>query len=210
MFYYIKGPLTLLKPGLAVIEAGGVGYRMTVSDRTYEAISGKNDAKLYTYLAVREDGVELFGFHTESEMDTFQLLTTVSGVGPKAAMAILSQFTPEQFVLAVCAEDRKSIAKANGIGPKIAARIILELHDKLAASTSFPSLPDTQESALPDTAVGATSALRAQCDLWLTILLRERGRDNSVFKIKFNTVIRKYFANSRIIFVIFFNLFNYT
>ena len=136
MFYFLKGALALLKPTFAVIDAGGVGYKVTIGERTYAALSGKSEAKLFTHLAVREDGVELFGFPTEQELDTFLLLTSVSGVGPKGAIAILSQFTPEQFVMAVCTEDRKAVAKANGIGPKIAARIILELHDKLAAGNT--------------------------------------------------------------------------
>lgn len=136
MFYFLKGTLALLKPTFAVIDAGGVGYKITIGERTYAALSGKSEAKLFTHLAVREDGVELFGFLTEQELDTFLLLTSVSGVGPKGAIAILSQFTPEQFVMAVCTEDKKAVAKANGIGPKIAARIILELHDKLSAGSA--------------------------------------------------------------------------
>ena len=160
MFYYIKGALALLKPALCVIDVAGVGYKLTISDHTYEAISGKSEAKLFTHLAVREDGIEMFGFHTEAELDTFQLLTSVSGVGPKAAMAILSKFTPDQFMLAVCTEDKKSIAKANGIGPKIAARIILELHDKLVAASPFPELPGTEESTASSATVGAGTALR--------------------------------------------------
>ena len=163
MFYFIQGPLALLKPSFAVISAGGVGYKLTISDRTYDALAASTakEVKLFSHLAVREDGVELFGFMTEAEMDTFLLLTTVSGVGPKAAIAILSQFTPEQFIFAVCAEDKKAIAKANGIGPKIAARIILELHDKLAAGNTAPDLGG---SSLPTlnlpTATAAPSQLR--------------------------------------------------
>ena len=136
MFYFLKGALALLKPSFAVIDAGGVGYKVTIGERTYAALCGKTEAKLFTHLAVREDGVELFGFSTEQELDTFLLLTSVSGVGPKGAIAVLSHFTPEQFVMAVCTEDKKAIAKASGIGPKIAARIILELHDKLAAGNT--------------------------------------------------------------------------
>ena len=157
MFYFIEGPVALLKPTFAVISAGGVGYKLTISERTYDALchnQGK-EAKLFTHLAVREDGVELFGFMNEAEMDTFLLLTTVSGVGPKAAIAILSQFTPEQFIFAVCAEDKKAISKANGIGPKIAARIILELHDKLAAGGAMPDLGGT---ALPQINLPSTPA----------------------------------------------------
>ena len=137
MFYYLCGKLALLKNDLAVIDVGGVGYKLTISGTTYEAMPANRSVKdpptikLFTYLAVREDGMELFGFATETELATFKLLITVSGVGPKAAMAILSHLTPEKFALAVCTDDKKTISKANGIGPKTAARVILELKDKL-------------------------------------------------------------------------------
>ena len=137
MFYYLSGKLALLKNDLAVIDVGGVGYKLTISGTTYEAMPANRSVKepptikLFTYLAVREDGIELFGFATETELATFKLLITVSGVGPKAAMAILSHLTPEKFALAVCTDDKKTISKANGIGPKTAARVILELKDKL-------------------------------------------------------------------------------
>ena len=153
MFHYISGPLTALTPSFAVVDAGGVGFKLTVSSNTCEKISpalaSGERIKLYTHLAVREDDMELFGFYDESELDTFRLLITVSGVGPKAAMAILSAFTPEKFALAVCTEDRKTIARANGIGPKTAARIILELRDKMAAGTALPSAFEAASSAVP-------------------------------------------------------------
>ena len=142
MFYYISGKLTLLQNGVAVVDAGGVGYKLTISDTTYNAMPPSRSVKepptvkLYTHMAVREDGIELFGFATETELSTFALLITVSGVGPKAAMSILSLLTPEKFALAVCTEDKKTISKANGIGPKTAARIILELKDKLMKDSS--------------------------------------------------------------------------
>lgn len=146
MFHYIRGTLAAIRQGFAVLDAGGVGFRLCVSDNTYQAISKKqnNEVKLFTYLSVREDGMELFGFFTEAELELFQLLITVSGVGPKAAMAILSVFTPEKFALAVCTDDKKAIAKANGIGPKTAARIILELHDKMANAGDFGGESGTQ------------------------------------------------------------------
>lgn len=137
MFYYLCGKLALLKNDLAVIDVGGTGYKLTISGTTYEAMPANRSVKdpptvkLFTYLAVREDGIELFGFATETELATFKLLITVSGVGPKAAMAILSHLTPEKFAVAVCTDDKKAISKANGIGPKTAARVILELKDKL-------------------------------------------------------------------------------
>ncbi|MBR2010173.1 MAG: Holliday junction branch migration protein RuvA [Clostridia bacterium] len=153
MFHYISGPLTVLMPTAAVVDAGGVGFKLTVSSNTYERISpaaaGKERVKLYTHLAIREDDMELFGFYDESELETFRLLITVSGVGPKAAMAILSAFTPEKFALAVCTEDKKTIARANGIGPKTAARIILELHDKMAAGAPLPSAFEGAVAAMP-------------------------------------------------------------
>lgn len=143
MFYFISGALEHLFPNTAVLNAGGVGFKLTISNNTYDTIAPratKNEAvKLYTYMSVREDGMELFGFATESELDMFKLLITVSGVGPKAALAILSAFTPEKFILAVSTEDKKAISRANGIGPKTAARIILELRDKLLAQNMLPS-----------------------------------------------------------------------
>ena len=140
MFYYISGKLAYSNPNTAVIDAGGVGYKMTISENTFNALPRLNSdgfAKLYTYMAVREDDVELFGFINEAELSTFKLLLSVSGVGPKAAISILSLLTPEKFALAVCTEDRKTIAKANGIGPKTAARVILELKDKLLKTTDL-------------------------------------------------------------------------
>ena len=136
MFYYINGNLTHLEGSFAVLDVGGVAYKLTVSGTTYNALPPRNAAnppkvKLYTHLAVREDDLELFGFATLTELSSFKMLISVSGVGPKAAMSILSLLTPEKFALAVCTDDRKTIAKANGIGPKTAARVILELKDKM-------------------------------------------------------------------------------
>ena len=135
MYYYIKGDLALSTPNMAVLEAGGVGYKLTISENTYRSLPHRKEVApqvtLYTYLSVREDGVELYGFGNERELSSFKMLLGVSGVGPKAAMSILSLLTPEKFALAVCTEDRKTISKANGVGPKTAARIILELRDKL-------------------------------------------------------------------------------
>ena len=152
MFYYISGKLAKLDGAFAVVDAGGVGFKMTISKSTYYRLSGNNEApnvKLYTYMAVREDGTELFGFASEEELSAFKLLITVSGVGPKAAISILSTLTPEKLALAICTEDKKAISQANGIGAKTAARIILELKDKLKAdgigendSTSISSLGD--------------------------------------------------------------------
>ena len=144
MFYYINGKLAALESTFAVIDAGGVGYKMTVTYNTYVSLSasGANTAKLYSYMAIREDDVELFGFYSLEELSAFKMLITVSGVGPKAAVSILSQLTPAKLAVAVCTEDKKAISQANGIGPKTAARIILELKDKLKNQISGEDLKD--------------------------------------------------------------------
>lgn len=174
MFYYISGKLALLEPGIAVIDAGGVGYKMTISQTTYEAMPASRSVKepptvkLFTYMAVREDGIELFGFATETELSSFKLLISVSGVGPKAAISILSFLTPEKFALAVCTDDKKTISKASGIGPKTAARIILELKDKLMKEHTAD---DTGASSLPIAApTGATRSKLSEATDALMVL----------------------------------------
>ena len=137
MFYYISGKLAHLDPAFAVIDAGGVGYKLTISGTTHASMphhlttQEAPTVKLYTYMAVREDGIELFGFMSEDELSSFKLLISVSGVGPKAAISILSELTPAKLAIAICSDDKKAISRANGIGPKSAARIVLELKDKL-------------------------------------------------------------------------------
>lgn len=168
MFYYIKGTLALLDPTFAVVDAGGVGYKLTISATTHDAmpphltVSEPPEVKLYTHMAVREDGVELFGFGSHEELSAFKMLTSVSGVGPKAAMAILSIFTPEKFALAVCSNDAKAIAKASGVGAKTAARIILELHDKLMKETPADVLSGKSVGSPSPTPVGKGALSEAQ------------------------------------------------
>ena len=137
MFYYISGKLALLDQSFAVVDAGGVGYKLTISQNTYNGmpphltVSEPPTVKLFTYMAVREDGVELFGFGSEDELSSFKMLISVSGIGPKAAISILSHLTPQKLAIAILQDDKKTISKANGIGPKTAARVVLELKDKL-------------------------------------------------------------------------------
>ena len=142
MFYYLKGTLEYRDAVTAVIDCQSVGYKLTVSMNTSDALVNKmgETVKLFTYLAVREDGVELFGFESKEERECFNRLITVSGVGPKAAMSILSIMTPDTFALAVCTDDIKAISKASGVGAKTAARIILELKDKLAVDMNSGSI----------------------------------------------------------------------
>ena len=174
MFYYISGRLAHLDPSFAVVDAGGVGYKLTISGTTHAAMPPHLTAaeppivKLFTYMSVREDGVELFGFNKEEELSSFKMLITVSGVGPKAAISILSQLTPQKLAIAICTDDKKSIAKANGIGPKTAARIVLELKDKLAKETVIDS-NDTLGADEPMASV-ATSSKRKDAEDALSVL----------------------------------------
>lgn len=154
MFYFISGKLVRLEPTFAVLDVGGVGYKLTVSGTTYDAmpprlVTAPPQVTLYTHLAVREDDIELYGFATQAELSSFRMLLTVSGVGPKAALAVLSLLSPEKFALAVCTDDRKTISRANGIGPKTAARIILELKDKLLKENggAIPEIPGMSAAA---------------------------------------------------------------
>lgn len=134
MYYYIKGELVFRDVNTCVVDCGGVAYKMTVSLITSESLSGSigGQVKLFTHLAVREDGIELFGFGSNEERAAFNRLISVSGIGPKAAISILSFMTADKLALAICTEDVKGISKAPGIGPKTAARIVLELKDKVS------------------------------------------------------------------------------
>lgn len=137
MFYHVCGDYVHREENFVVIDCGGVGYRLTVSANTADALGMPGEkpgkSRLLTYFQVREDGVELFGFYTDEELSVFKMLISVSGVGPKAAMAILSLFTPARLASAVCNEDTKAISRANGVGAKTAARIVLELKDRMRA-----------------------------------------------------------------------------
>ncbi len=132
MFYYIQGEVAHTEPSCAVIDCGGVGYKLTVSGNTAAKCALGKKMKLFTHLSVREDAVELFGFGDTQELAAFKMLISVSGIGPRAAMSILSQLTPEKFALAVTTGDTKAISKAPGVGAKTAARVVLELKDKIA------------------------------------------------------------------------------
>ena len=132
MFYYLKGIVGHLAPNLAVIDCGGVGYACRTTSYTLSALQVGERAKLYTYLNVREDAMELYGFVSENERNCFRMLIGVSGVGPKAALSILSATTPEGLATSIITGNEKSLMVAQGIGKKIAQRIILELKDKLS------------------------------------------------------------------------------
>ena len=132
MFYYLKGTVGHLAPNLAVLDCGGVGFACHTTSYTLSYLKVGEEAKLYTYLNVREDAMELFGFATDNERSCFQMLIGISGVGPKAALSILSSTTPEGLATAIITGNEKALTVAQGIGKKSAQRIILELKDKLA------------------------------------------------------------------------------
>ncbi|WP_300637098.1 Holliday junction branch migration protein RuvA [uncultured Oscillibacter sp.] len=136
MFYYLEGTVEELLPYLAVIDCGGVGYACKTTNNTLSSLKKGQRKKLYTYLNVAENLFELYGFATQSELNSFKLLIGVSGVGPKAALAILSSGTPETLALAIVTGDEKALTAAPGVGKKIAQRIILELKDKMAKETA--------------------------------------------------------------------------
>ena len=131
MFYYVNGTVAEIEAGLAVIDCSGVGYAGATTNYTLSQLKKGERAKLYTDLNVREDAMEMFGFASQSELRSFKMLIGVSGVGPKAALSILSSTTPQQLSMAVVMGDEKALTAAPGIGKKIAQRIILELKDKL-------------------------------------------------------------------------------
>ena len=132
MIYSLKGTVAVVEQNLAVIECGGVGYACRTTANTLATLKSGEESKLSTYMAVREDAVELFGFAEMQELNCFKMLISVSGVGPKAAISILSGMTPQAFALCVASGDSKSLTTAPGIGKKIADRIVLELKDKIA------------------------------------------------------------------------------
>lgn len=154
MIYSVSGKLVHTDSELAVVDCGGVGYACKTSFSTLQKIAGKEQVLLYTHLAVREDAVELFGFATQEELKSFEMLISISGVGPKAALSILSSCTPSQFALAVATGDSKVFTKIKGIGAKTAQRIVLELKDKVAKQTTI----SVRNGEVADMAVGGTNA----------------------------------------------------
>lgn len=146
MFYYVEGTVSVIQPGLAVIDCAGVGYAVNTSQTTGASLSLGKTTRLYTYLYLREGIMELYGFADQEERNCFKLLIGVSGVGPKAALAILSTAPTSQVALSIITGDAKLLTRAPGVGKKIAQRICLELKDKLTKereSGSFANLPAT-------------------------------------------------------------------
>ena len=132
MYYYLSGTVAHVEPYLAVIDCGGVGYACRTTTYTLSQLKKGEKAKLFTYLSVREDAMELYGFSSQEELKLFQQLISVSGVGAKVAVAILSSSTPSNLAMSIITGDDKALTRAQGVGKRIAQRVILELKDKLA------------------------------------------------------------------------------
>lgn len=149
MIYYVSGKVTILEPGLAVIDCGSVGYGCRVTAYTAAQLKLNTDARLFVTESIREDAYDLYGFISREEQRCFALLTGINGVGPKAALSILSAGGPQNFTLAVMTGDEKMLTAAQGVGKKIAQRIILELKDKLGGSNMEFDLSAGAAAAAP-------------------------------------------------------------
>ena len=165
MFYYVSGIVAHVEPYLAVIDCGGVGYACRTTNYTLSVLKKGDKAKLFTYLNVREDAMELYGFATQEELSLFQQLISVSGVGPKAALSILSASTPANLALSIITGDEKALTCAQGIGKKIAQRVILELKDKLSKGQTLSAgggaVPGPAVTIIPDNKLSEASAALA-------------------------------------------------
>ena len=163
MFYSITGRVVHRDTQSVAVETGGVAFQCSTTLSTLKTIGEKGStATLYTYLNVREDALDLFGFATEQELECFKLLISVSGVGPKAALSILSELTPDKLALCLATGDSKSITRAQGVGPKLAQRVVLELKDKLAKGLELPAdSPEIQAAGLAAADGNASEAVSA-------------------------------------------------
>lgn len=182
MFYYLNGKLALLRPELAVIDCGGAGYMLSISAATYAKLAGKHEIfadgtcdgkpeKLYTYFSVKEDSQELYGFYSEEERSVFKLLITVSGIGPKGALSVLSTLGVNEIAAACASGDAKAIARANGIGLKTAQKVIIELKDKIAKTVAVENISaDIETGEIFDSQSAQSDAISA-----LTVLGYSKG-----------------------------------
>ena len=162
MYYYVNGTVTVMEEGLAVVECGGVGYACRTTTHTLSQLRLKEQARLWTYLSVREDAMELFGFATREEKRLFEMLLGVGGVGPKAALSLLSTVPPDQLTLAVMTGNEKALTAAPGVGKKMAQRVLLELKDKLGSDLELDFSGPVSAPA-PDS--GAALAMAALAEL---------------------------------------------
>lgn len=151
MIYSVRGNLILMDAGFAVVECGGVGYRVQTSITTQKQLKLNTETMLYTYMNVREDAMELYGFANKGELSTFKMLIGITGVGPKVALAILSELSSEQIAMCVSSGDSKTLTRASGVGPKLAQRIVLELKDKIKGIAESEGFEISKGSVVVDT-----------------------------------------------------------
>ncbi len=163
MFYYLSGTVAHIEPYVAVLDCGGVGFLCNTSAGSIAALKPGEQGKLFTTLLVREDAMDLYGFVTQEELNLFRLLISVSGVGPKAAISVLSSSTPANLALAIITGDEKTLTRAQGVGRRIAQRIILELKDKLAKgqASSGEAYGGTGVTVIPQNKLSEASAALA-------------------------------------------------
>lgn len=168
MIYSLTGKILHTSLDLCVIECGGVGYACKTTMTTLQQIAGRDSATLYTYMSVREDAIDLFGFAAGEELECFKLLTSVSGVGAKYALSILSNMTSDKVALAIASQDSAAFTKIKGVGNKIAQRIVMELKDKIAgeyayigekSGVSLDAVSSSAEAANPSEAIAALVVL---------------------------------------------------
>jgi Holliday junction DNA helicase RuvA len=137
LFYYLRGEVAVIDLNLVVLDCGGVGFQVNTTTNTLSQLKVGQQAKLFTYCAIREDAFDIYGFSTRQELETYKLLTSITGVGPKAALGILSTVTPDGLQMAVVTQNEKLLTSAPGVGKKTAQRILLELKDKMGAITEL-------------------------------------------------------------------------
>ena len=142
MISFIKGNIELLKDNFVIIENNGIGYKISISIKLYTYLNNKENVKLYTFMNVKEDDISLFGFLTLEELELFEKLITVSGVGPKGAISLLSFLTPQEIISAIITSDIKTLSSGQGIGKKIAQRIALELKEKVEIADAISLSPN--------------------------------------------------------------------
>ena len=165
MFYYIKGTAAHKGESYAVIDTGGVGYKIYTSQNSLNKISLGEEATMYTHLYLREGIMDIYGFTTNDELGMFLSLISVNGVGPKAALSLLSVTSTDKFILAVLTDDVKTLTKAPGIGAKTAQRIIVELKDKMSKMSSIPESISISESGDTGELSVRNEAVQALCAL---------------------------------------------
>ena len=161
MLYHVEGTITDIESNLVVVDCHGVGYALNTSLNTIAAVRIGEISKLYIYESVREDAFDLFGFASKEEKRCFEMLIGISGVGPKAAISILSTLSPEDVALAVGSGDYKAITRANGVGPKIAQRVVLELKDKFKSMGAPADLSKAAQTGAGSASNNAAAAINA-------------------------------------------------